>query len=80
MTETAGTAGQTTDAAGQLLTVRDVADRLKIHTGTVWRFAALADMGQCDFPRPLRLAPKTIRWRLADVLAYLDRLANTRSR
>ena len=80
MTEAAGTGERTTEAAGQLLTVRDVADRLKIHVRTVWRFAALADMGQCDFPRPLRLAPKTLRWRLADVLAYLDRLANTSSR
>ena len=80
MTEATGTGERITEAAGQLLTVRDVANRLRIHAGTVWRFVALAEAGHSDFPRPLRLAPKTVRWRLSDVLAYLDRLANTGSR
>lgn len=27
-----------------------------------------------DFPRPVRLGPHTVRWRLAEVLAYIDSL------
>ncbi|MCD1634204.1 AlpA family phage regulatory protein [Martelella mediterranea] len=27
-----------------------------------------------DFPRPVRLGPRTVRWRLAEVLAYIDSL------
>jgi predicted DNA-binding transcriptional regulator AlpA len=61
-------------AACQLLTVRDISALLKIHTGTIWRLSALAEAGHGDFPKPLRLGGKTVRWRLLDVQAYLDRL------
>jgi len=27
-----------------------------------------------DFPRPVRLGPHTVRWRLADVLEFIDSL------
>lgn len=59
----------------QLLTVRDVADLLKIHVRSVWRQSATAQMGEGEFPRPLRLGEKTIRWRLLDVEAYIAKLA-----
>ena len=59
----------------QLLTVKDVAGLLKIHAGTIWRLVALAETGHNGFPKPLRLGPKTIRWRLDDVQAYLTALA-----
>jgi predicted DNA-binding transcriptional regulator AlpA len=35
----------------------------------------MAEAGQGDFPRPLRIGPKTVRWRLSDVEAYLAALA-----
>ena len=60
--------------ACQLLTVRDVSALLKIHPGTIWRMTAMAEAGHGDFPRPVRLGGKTVRWRLHNVQAYLDRL------
>ena len=60
--------------ACQLVTVRELSSLLKEHPGTIWRQTALAEAGHGDFPKPLRLGPKTIRWRLSDVQAYLDRL------
>jgi predicted DNA-binding transcriptional regulator AlpA len=53
-----------------------VGSLLKLHTRTVWRLSALAESGQGGFPRPLRLAEKTVRWRATEIAAYLDQLAN----
>ncbi len=58
----------------RLLNVRELAATLGIHERTCWRLAAMAEAGQGDFPRPLRIGPKTVRWRLADVEAYLAAL------
>jgi predicted DNA-binding transcriptional regulator AlpA len=65
-----------------LLTCKELSARLRIHPGTIWRMAAQADAGMpCGgFPRPLRLASKTVRWRLRDVEAYLAGLAGTEPR
>ena len=59
----------------KLLTVKDLADMLGVHERTCWRLAAMAEGGQGDFPRPLRIGPKTVRWRVADVDSYLAALA-----
>ena len=59
----------------RLLTVKELAAALGVHERTCWRLAAMAEAGQGDFPQPLRIAPKTVRWRLADVEAYLAALA-----
>ena len=59
----------------KLLTVKDLAAMLGVHERTCWRLAAMADAGQGDFPRPLRIGPKTVRLRLSDVEAYLAALA-----
>ena len=56
--------------ACQLLTVRDVAAVLKVHPRTIWRMSATG-----EFPTPLTLAPKTIRWRLKDIEAHVAKLA-----
>ena len=62
----------------QLLDVKQMASALGINPRTVWRLAALAEAGQSNFPKPLRIGPKTIRWRLSDVQAYLAALAEGR--
>jgi len=62
----------------QLLDVREVASLLRMHPRSVWRLAAQAEAGLCNFPKPLRIGPKTIRWRLSDVQAYLAALAGER--
>ena len=59
----------------QLLTVRKVACLLSLHPRTIWRLAGLAEAGLDDFPKPIRLAAKTVRWRLRDIEGYLARLA-----
>ena len=59
----------------RLLTVSQVSHLLSIHERTVWRFSAASEAGLSQFPKPIRLAAKTVRWRLSDVQAYLDRLA-----
>jgi predicted DNA-binding transcriptional regulator AlpA len=69
---------RTAVAEVQLLDVRQIASVLGVNTRTVWRLAALAEAGQKDFPKPLRIGPKTIRWRLSDVQAYLAALAGER--
>jgi len=61
----------------QLLTVKELAAVLGVHERTCWRLAAMAEAGQGDFPKPLRIGPKTVRWRPADVEAYLAALAGT---
>ena len=62
----------------QLLDIREVAELLRVHPRTLWRLAAQAEAGQSEFPRPLRIGPKTVRWRLADLQAYLGSLVKGR--
>lgn len=54
-----------------LLTARQVADLLGVHVRSVWR---MSQAGQ--IPRPIRLAERVVRWRLADLQAHLDGIAS----
>ena len=56
----------------RLLDVRQVAEALHVHVRTVWRLSAEAEAGLSDFPCPVRLGPKTIRWRLSDLHRFLE--------
>jgi predicted DNA-binding transcriptional regulator AlpA len=57
-----------------LLNVRQVAEILGVHERTVWRFASLAEAGASAFPKPIRIAERTVRWREDDVMAYINTL------
>jgi len=65
--------------AESLLNVKQLAAMLGIHERSVWRLSGLAEAGHGPFPRPLRIGPKTIRWRRADVEAYLAALAGEKA-
>lgn len=67
--------GETMNEHLRLLTVKDLAAMLGVHERTCWRLAAMAEAGQGSFPHPLRIGPKTVRWRVVDVEAYLAALA-----
>jgi len=64
----------------QLLDVKQLAAALGMHPRSIWRLAAQAEAGLGSFPKPLRIGPKTIRWRMSDVQAYLAALAGERGR
>ena len=53
----------------RLLTVRELASTLAVSVRSVWRMSATGQL-----PPPLRLGPKTVCWRLADVREYLAEL------
>jgi predicted DNA-binding transcriptional regulator AlpA len=57
------------------LDVKELSAALGVDPRTVWRLSGMAEAGQGNFPRPLRIGPKTVRWRVADVEAYLAALA-----
>ena len=61
----------------RLLTVKELAAALGVNERTCWRLASMAEAGHGDFPRPLRIGHRIIRWRLSDVEAYLAALAGT---
>jgi prophage regulatory protein len=52
-----------------LLTSREVSARLSISIRTLYR---MLQRGQ--FPRPIRLGRRGVRWKTADVQRYLDTL------
>jgi predicted DNA-binding transcriptional regulator AlpA len=72
------TSGNAVTAEVQLIDVKQLAAVLGMHPRSMWRLVALAEAGQGNFPKPLRIGPKTIRWRLSDVQAYLAALAGER--
>ena len=53
----------------QQLNVRQVADLLGVHPRTVWRLVSSGDL-----PKPIKIGPKIVRWRVADLESYLESL------
>lgn len=52
----------------QLLKVRDVGEMLQMHPRSVWRAVVAGDI-----PKPIRIGPKVVRWRLADLQAFIEK-------
>ena len=48
------------------LSVRSVADRYETSPATIWRWAKQRP----DFPKPIRIANGTSRWRLSELIAF----------
>lgn len=55
---------------GQFLTDRDLAERYRIHRATVWTWTR-----EGRLPRPVRLTPRCSRWRLEDIEAAEQAMA-----
>ena len=58
-----------------LLDVRAVSKLLGVSPRQIWRLVAMAEAGQGDFPRPLRLGTRTVRWPVAAMESYVAALA-----
>jgi predicted DNA-binding transcriptional regulator AlpA len=58
-----------------LLDVRAVGKLLGVSPRNVWRLVAKARAGAGNFPLPIKLGTRTIRWRLADIERFLAALA-----
>jgi excisionase family DNA binding protein len=56
-----------------LLTAREVADRLSVSVRTLWRMAARGDL-----PPPIRYNRKLVRWKAADIDRYVAALSPRR--
>jgi predicted DNA-binding transcriptional regulator AlpA len=61
----------TSATPADLLTVREVAQRLALSERTVWRWSAIGLL-----PAPVHLRPRSTRWRARDIQVYLDSLAS----
>lgn len=59
------------DLEAVLLRPADAARRLGISRSTLWRLKR----DDPDFPTVIRLAPRTIVWRVSDLDAWVDRRA-----
>ena len=51
---------------GELMTVRDLAARLKISSRQIWKLSASGRL-----PKPVRLA-RSVRWRASDIQEFID--------
>ncbi len=71
---TSGVAGESVPVE-PLMTARDVAAVLAVGERTIWRMTSRAKAGAGRFPKPVRLTPKTVRWRRRDVQEYLEDLS-----
>ena len=54
-----------------VINVREVAELLGVNTRTIWRLCQ-----RNELPRPIRLGPRILRWRLVDIREHLDRKAD----
>ena len=63
---------QLMEARRQYLTDKQVAERYGVSRETIWRWDR---EGKNKFPVPFKLADRTVRWRLLDLLIWEEELA-----
>jgi predicted DNA-binding transcriptional regulator AlpA len=56
-------------AAPELITSQQVAERLSMSVRTLWRLVAAG-----KFPQPVRYNRKLVRWKAVDVARYIESL------
>jgi excisionase family DNA binding protein len=56
--------------SGRMITADDVAALLNVSLRQVWRMRAAREL-----PAPVRIGKRAVRWREADIINYLERLA-----
>jgi excisionase family DNA binding protein len=54
-------------AAPELMTSQEVAERLSVSVRTLWRLVAAG-----KFPQPVRYNRKLVRWKSVDVTRYIE--------
>ena len=47
------------------LNIKQVCEALNVSPSTIWRW-----LKQGDFPKPVHLGPKAVRWKESDILAW----------
>jgi predicted DNA-binding transcriptional regulator AlpA len=55
-------------ARAQMADVGEVADMLRISERQVWRMEA-----EGKLPKAIRLTPRIVRWRVADIVRFLEK-------
>ena len=59
-------------AIDRLLRLADVEDRVGIRRSAIYRW-----MNDGRFPKPLRVSPRAVRWRLSDIEDWIGELETT---
>ena len=57
-----------------LLTIREVCARVGVSRTTIY-----ARMNERQFPAPIKIGAKSVRWRSDEIDAYIDRLSAARA-
>ncbi len=57
-----------------LLTIREVCARVGVSRTTIY-----ARMNERQFPAPIKIGTKSVRWRSDEIDAYIDRLSAARA-
>lgn len=52
------------------LSVKQVSERLGISVPCVWNWVSTGPYSVKDFPRPIKLGPQLVRWRLDELEAW----------
>lgn len=52
------------------LSVKDLAERFSVSVPTIWNWAGDGPYSISGFPKPVKLGPQIVRWKLPDIEAW----------